>query len=819
MKKYLIIMVMLLAFGSAKAQIPFPFQQAKPKNDGDRLDSLLALLNGKKKNNKIRTYQSVITKDAVTQRGLFTVHLVRDSIFIELPDSLFDRRLQMIKRLTKGAVSKSSEGTILPGEEIDNKTVYFSIGRNSTINLYEDAVVNLADPKSNISVAVNNASTNPILQNFTIVSIDKNRGIYLVDATAFVKTKTDLNSIGTDPSIKSFDLDYVHAYPINVEFGIYCTLGASTVPVQINSSFIELPKVPMQQRIMDRRVGYLADHANFFSDDQQRVEKRQFILRWRLEPRPQDVERWKRGELVEPAKPIVIYIDPNTPKQWVKYLIMGINDWQKAFEQAGFKNAIVGKEWPKNDSVHLDDARYSFIDYLPADKANAYGPNTHDLRSGEIIQTHIGWYHNVMSLLHDWYLIQEGANDPRARKPKFDDELMGQLIRFVSSHEVGHTLGLRHNFGSSSQTPVEKLRDKNWLKVHGHTASIMDYARFDYVAQPEDKIPAEYLMPRVGEYDRWAIEWGYKYSGATTVEEDKKITGRWATERLGENPRLWFGSMEGDNKTNPAWTSDPRAQAEDLGDNNMTANTYGIKNLKRILPNLPQWTSEPAGQYENLDIAYKALTAQFRRYMSQVLTNVGGVERTYKSEDQAGDIYAPVPKTMQLQALAFFNDQLFNTPTWLLNPSIINKIPPAADEPDFVGDVQVRVLNSLLDTARLAAISELNIRFGTEKTLTQSEYIADIHQYIWSDLTTGKPMDFYRRDLQKSYIGALVDILLAVDPKVAESESYSTARTELVRLQKELETALPRFNNPNDHDHIESQLEVLKRALNEKSSI
>ncbi|NOW96052.1 zinc-dependent metalloprotease [Mucilaginibacter sp. SG564] len=818
MKKYLILFIILLSFGNAKAQLPFPFGQTKPKTEGDRLDSLLALLNGKKKNTKIRPYQAVITKDAVSEKGLFNVYRVRDSIFFELPDSLFERRVQLIKRLTKGTASKGPAGTIMPGEEIDDKTVYFSFGRNSTIDLYEDVILNLADPKSNIAAAVKNASANPILNSFTIVAIDKKRSVYLVDATSFIKSRTPLNSIGTDATAKAFDLDYVHAYPINVEFGIYCTIGNSAVPIQLNASFIELPKVPMQQRILDRRIGYLSDFAYYYSDDQQKVEKRNFILRWNLQPRQQDVEKWKRGELVQPSKPIVIYIDPNTPKQWVKYLILGINDWQKAFEKAGFKNAIMGKEWPKNDTIHLDDARYSFIDYIPVEKTNAYGPNIHDMRSGEIIQTHIAWYHNVMSLLHNWYLIQEGANDPRARKAKFDDELMGQLIRFVINHEVGHTLGLKHNLGSSSQTPVANLRNKEWLKNHGHTASIMDYARFNYVAQPEDKIPAEYLMPRIGEYDYWAIEWGYKYSGATSAEEDKKISGRWITEKLAKNPRLWFGSMEGENKSSPGWTVDPRMQPEDLGDNNMIANTYGIRNLKRILPNLAKWTQEPGGQYENLNSAYDALTDQFRKYMGQVLVNVGGIERTYKSEDEAGDIYAPVPKAMQEQALAFFGEQLFTTPAWLLDAEVINKIPQDKGDPDFVGDLQVRVLNSLLDTGKLTSISSLNSRFGSQKTFSQSEYIAHIHKMIWDNLATGKPMDFYRRNLQKSYIGALIDIIVTVDPNVTETESYTTARTELIRLRKELESALPKFNNADDRNHIESQLEVLKRAFNEKSS-
>ncbi len=270
---------------------------------------------------------------------------------------------------------------------------------------------------------------------------------------------------------------------------------ATPITIETNTSFIILPEQPMQRRYVDERVGYFTDWLMEYGDNQQKTKKREFLNRWRLEPKPEDMEKYKRGELVEPARPIVLYIDPATPKQWRKYLILGVNDWQPAFERAGFKNAIIAKEWPENDSMRMEDARYSFINYFPSPVANAYGPNTHDPRSGEIIQTHIGWYHNVMQLLRNWYMVQAGPNDAGARKPVFDTELMGQLIRFVSSHEVGHTLGLRHNFGSSSMTPTDSLRSKTYLAKHGHTASIMDYARFNYVAQPEDNIPRELLFP------------------------------------------------------------------------------------------------------------------------------------------------------------------------------------------------------------------------------------------------------------------------------------------------------------------------------------
>jgi hypothetical protein len=812
MKKSFLILFLLFATGMLRAQLPFPLpgqEQKEEKKDSDRLDSLLSLL-GKKKY-KTRPYESIVTKDAVKYAGPFSVYAVRDSFFLEIPDTLLNRDIQMITRLVKGTISKGLAGNTYPGESLEEKAVYFKAAPDSTINLLSDLQVNQVDPGSRMAASVAKANVDPIVQTFQIVAVGKNRSSFIVDATAFFKTPGTLTNIGKIPA-SAIHVEYVHAYPLNVELGIYRI--SNSVPVTTNTSFIVLPKVPMQQRLFDRRVGYLADYVYYFSDDQHKVEKREFINRWRLQPRPEDRERWIRGELVEPEKPIVIYIDPHTPKQWVKHLIMGVNDWQKAFEQAGFKNAIVGKEWPYGDSVNLDDARYSFICYLPSEVANAYGPNVHDLRSGEIIQTHIGWYHNVMSLLRDWYLVQAGATDPRARQAKFDDELMGQLIRFVSSHEVGHTLGLRHNFGSSSKTPVEKMRSTEWLKEHGHTASIMDYARFNYVAQPEDNIPEECLWPRIGEYDRWAIEWGYKYSGAQSVEADRTITRQWITQRLAANPRLWFGSQEAEKKEQTARPDDPRCQTEDLGDNNMIANAYGIKNLKRILPNLPAWCREEVGLYDNLGEAYKALTGQFRRYMGHVLTNIGGVERTYQSEDTGGDVYAPVPRAKQKQALAFFNEQLFTTPLWLLDPTVTRKVVNPL-ETNFVGDLQVRVLNTLLDSGTFARLAANTARFGTAASYPTEEFLGDLHRYIWGGLASGKPMDLYRRNLQKTYIGALSDILASLNPGITETEAYGLARADLQRVLNEMTMHVSKYAGL-DRTHLESQIAVVRKVLNTK---
>jgi len=757
-----------------------------------------------------RPYEKVITKDAIAWRGLFTVYQVNDSFFFEIPDTLLNRDMALINRYVQtphmennGFISRK-----YPGEETGllmagpSEAYYFTLGRDSSINLCKDDQTSQAAPGNRLATAVKQSETGEVVASFPVAAIGRFGKSYVVDAGNFLKTSSVVSSPDRAGKI-DFHLEYVHPYPMNVEIGIYREdKEGNTI---INTSFIALPKVPMQQRLFDRRIGFFTEKANYFSDSQQAAEKREYIVHWRLEPRPEDRERYQRGELVEPQKPIVIYIDPNTPKQWVKYLILGINDWQKAFEEAGFKNAIMGREWPYADSVSLNDARYSLVCYLPSETPNAYGPNIHDPRSGEIIQTHVGWYHNVMSLVSSWYRTQAGATDPSTRRPMLDDELMGQLIRFVSSHEVGHTLGLRHNFGSSSQTPVEKMRDKAWLQQHGHTASIMDYARFNYVAQPEDSIAQERLWPHIGEYDRWAIKWGYKYTGLST-EEDKKVLSHMATDSLAANPRLWFGSQEAEKQDPRAPSDDPRCQTEDLGDNNMTANAYGIKNLKRVLPNLAAWTKEQGGFYDNLGEAYEALLGEFNRFMGHVLHNIGGVERTYRCEDTGGDVYAPVSRTLQQQALAFLNEQLFTTPVWLLNPGVTHKVVVDMESMDAVSKLQRKILEKLLDYEIFGHLLANSSQFGENRCYPPQKYLADLHRYIWAGLQTGKPMDAYRRNLQKCYIHALTQLITIPNPGVKGTDIWSIARADLDQIEREVKKTLPKYRPGADQDHLKSVL-------------
>lgn len=788
-----------------------------------------------------KPYAKIITDKAITQKGLFKVHKVEDKYYFEIPDSLLGREMMMTSRFSKIA----GGGGVYAGEKDNEQTVVFEKGINKNILLRVVTVLSVADSTTDIIKAVKNSNLNPIVANFEIKTIAKDSSASVIDVTDFFKgdnlpvslsvmTKKRLN-LSAQLSDKTY-IHHISSFPLNTEIRVVRTFSstpsfgpsmpspfpsttlpaayaAGAVTLEMNNSFVLLPKVPMKKRLFDDRVGFFADEFSVFTDEQQRVDNQVFIVRWRLEPKPEDVEKYKKGILVEPQKQIVYYIDPATPKKWRPYLIQGVNDWQVAFEQAGFKNAIVAKEWPENDStMNLEDARYSVMRYLPSDIANAYGPNVHDPRSGEIIESHIGWYHNVMKLVHDWYMIQASSIDTQARSMEFNDELMGQLIRFVSSHEVGHTLGLRHNMGSSSKTPVEKLRDKNWVEANGHTASIMDYARFNYVAQPEDHIAQKGIFPRIGIYDKWAIQWGYTYLPVADEQADKKIVNKWIIDSLKANPRLWFGT-----ETNPF---DPRSQTEDLSDDNVVASEYGIKNMKRLAANLINWTKEEAGHYEHLQSMYTAMLGQFNRYMNHVLRNIGGIYETPKSEEQAGDIYEPTPKAKQVAALQFLNRQLFTTPTWLLDKSILNKITmPLGNE--NVNTIQINVLNSLISPMRLNRISASANRFNLATTdyLSIDELLKEVLKTITVEMNTHANADLYRRNLQRAFVETLSNTIDLKSPSAASvknTDAFTFSKIALQRFRAQIQANVALTTDATTKYHYQDLADKIKLALDPK---
>jgi len=793
-----------------------------------------------------KPYKEVITEKAITHAGLFTVHKIDERYYFEIPDSMLGREFMAITRFSKTAAG----GGIYGGELANQQTLEWEKGPAHSLFLRVVTLVSMADSTNKIYKAVKNSSVDPIAAAFEIKAYGKDSTSVVIDVTDFFKGDNLIVSIpqgikgrmrlGGLASDRSY-IQHINTYPINTEvrsvktfssgggmaspFGISLsspTDAAGAVTLELNTSFILLPGTPMRKRLHDSRVGFFADDYVVYSDEQQKIENQEFIVRWRLEPSPSDRDKWLHGELVKPAKPIIYYIDPATPRKWVPYLIQGVNDWQKAFVNAGFKDAIEAREWPESDTtMSLEDARYSVLRYFASDIENAYGPNVHDPRSGEIIESHIGWYHNIMEILHDWYMIQAGAVDPRARSMHLDDSLMGQLIRFVSSHEVGHTLGLRHNMGSSSTVPVDKLRDKAWLDAHGHTPSIMDYARFNYVAQPEDNIPEEDLFPRIGEYDCWAIRWGYGYAHGNTPKEESKVLNKWVIDSLRANPRLWFGG-EGFNQ-------DPRSQTEDLGDNSIKASEYGIRNLRRILPGLPAWTKEEGDKYENLAEMYHQVTAQFSRYMGHVLKNVGGIYETFHSVEQPGDVYTPTPRERQREAVFFLDKQLFETPKWLMEDSILNKISSPSNG-DPIGPIQNSILSGLLSTSRLNSLLLAANRYGDAKVYTAEDLLADVSKGVWSELTTHRPTDPWRRALQKQYVESLISmvnpssgspasfsgIVIFFGPSTKNTDLPSIARAELTKLRARIEAAIPLTTHRLTQYHLQDLAQRIKRALDPK---
>jgi len=621
-------------------------------------------------------------------------------------------------------------------------------------------------------------------------------------------------------------IERISSYPKNVEFRHVKTYFASKAPsnsdlgsitLEMSNSMVLLPKVPMKRRYFDERVGWFTSRQVDYGLEAQKSKTVAYLDRYRLEVKDEDIAKFNAGELVEPKKQIVYYVDRATPEEWVPYIIQGVNDWQVAFEAAGFKNAIIAKRAPtaeEDPDYSPEDIRYSVIRYLASPIPNANGPHVSDPRSGEILESDINWYHNVMTLLHDWFFIQTAAINPDARGNNFKTETMGELIKFVSSHELGHTLGLPHNMGSSSAIPVDSLRSASFTQKYGTAPSIMDYARFNYVAQPEDKGVA--LMPNIGVYDKYAISWGYRPILDKDAIEEKETLDSWILAKAGD-PAYRFGRQQGN-------VIDPSSQTEDLGDDAVKASMYGIKNLQRILPNLEKWTSEKGETYDDLATMYGQIATQFARYMGHVSSNVGGIYENYKTTDQEGAVYTHVDKKRQKESLQFVIDQLFVTPTWMLDKDLFSKVQSSGAIED-IRALQVRTLNGVLSTDRMARMIE-NETLNGSKAYTLVSMFSELRKGVWSELYTRKSIDTYRRNLQKAHIERL-DYLLnkapdqsgrygAASVNVGQSDIKSFARGELNRLRRDVKSVASRTSDTTSRYHLEDVVARIDMALDPK---
>lgn len=787
--------------------------------------------------NGLKPYAQVITPKAKSSFGFLTVHKVDNNYFFEIPDSMLNRDILIVNRISKAPTSRQKSRVGYPGDILGSKVIRFENKDNKRILVREYSYRERSENKDGMFQSVRNSNTQPIVANFGIETIKKDSLTrnYVINVSVFLQKENPLFSFDADSKeyigllnmvSEGTYIDTLKAFPKNIEISTTVTYqskkgmsnvgfletGSPRIPLtyELNSSMVLLPEVPMKARLFDPRVGYFTVGYTDFDSNPQGIEYKKLITRWRLEPK--DEAAYLRGELVEPKKPIIIYIDPATPKKWVPYLIQGVNDWQVAFEKAGFKNAIYALEAPTDDpSWSLEDARHSAIVYKPSDIPNASGPHINDPRTGEILETHINWYHNVMSLLRDWYMIQAGTIDEAARKMQLDDELMGQLIRFVSSHEVGHTLGLRHNFGSSHTVPVEKLRDKAWVEANGHTPSIMDYARFNYVAQPEDGITRAGIFPRIGIYDKWSIEWGYRWLPQfQTPEDEVAFSNQSIIKKLKTDVRYTFGTESDPN--------DPRNQSEDLGDDSMLASLYGIKNLKRIVPQILTWSYEPNKSYAGAGEIYSGVVSQFNRYLGHVTKNVAGIYSNSITVEQTDEIAREfVPANIQKRAIAFLNEQLFTTPEWLIDRQLMEKakILPV----NVICSLQSGVLARLINKNTLDKMSENEILNG-KKAYTSAQMFNDLKKVIWSNLGQS---DIYKRNMQKAYVENLINLLdkkgnadkNASGKRPAYSEAPAIAHGQLTEL-KRLTTSAASMTSGTAKGHYQNLITLIDNALSNK---
>lgn len=787
--------------------------------------------------NGLKSYAQVITPEAKSSFGFLTVHKVDNNYFFEIPDSMLNRDILIVNRISKAPTSRQKSRVGYPGDILGSKVIRFENKDNKRILVREYSYRERSENKDGMFQSVRNSNTQPIVANFGIETIKKDSLTrnYVINVSVFLQKENPLFSFDADSKEyigllnmvgEGTYIDTLKAFPKNIEISTTVTYqskkgmsnvgfletGSPRIPLtyELNSSMVLLPEVPMKARLFDPRVGYFTVGYTDFDSNPQGIEYKKLITRWRLEPK--DEAAYLRGELVEPKKPIIIYIDPATPKKWVPYLIQGVNDWQVAFEKAGFKNAIYALEAPTDDpSWSLEDARHSAIVYKPSDIPNASGPHINDPRTGEILETHINWYHNVMSLLRDWYMIQAGTIDEAARKMQLDDELMGQLIRFVSSHEVGHTLGLRHNFGSSHTVPVEKLRDKAWVEANGHTPSIMDYARFNYVAQPEDGITRAGIFPRIGIYDKWSIEWGYRWLPQfQTPEDEVAFSNQSIIEKQKTDVRYTFGTESDPN--------DPRNQSEDLGDDSMLASLYGIKNLKRIVPQILTWSYEPNKSYAGAGEIYSGVVSQFNRYLGHVTKNVAGIYSNSITVEQTDEIAREfVPANIQKRAIAFLNEQLFTTPEWLIDRQLMEKakILPM----NVICSLQSGVLARLINKNTLDKMSENEILNG-KKAYTSAQMFNDLKKVIWSNLGQS---DIYKRNMQKAYVENLINLLdkkgnadkNASGKRPVYSEAPAIAHGQLTEL-KRLVTSAAGMTSGTAKGHYQNLITLIDNALSNK---
>lgn len=745
------------------------------------------------KSKGLKNYNELLKK-AITSKGLFKVHQIDTDYYFEIPLSLMDKDFLVVNKISTVPLALNESG-VNKGMNFDNKVIRFS--KNSLANtIWVNTIVPQVESAAEdaITRSVRDNFTGSVIESFKIEAYSPDSSAVVIKTNrVFDGTEKSFNDVftdiglGTSAKTSLSGIERIKTFPENIVvralLSTRVTEGHSSIPVSVTvtTNLVLLPEKPLQPRFADKRVGFFSVPRWYFSDTQHKMEKRELVTRWRMEPKPEDRQRYLRGELVEPARPIIYYIDPSTPPVWRSYIKEGVTDWQKAFEQAGFKNAIQAREVTDTTDYDGDDIRYSEITYAASPKSNAMGPSVVDPRTGEILEADVIWWHNVMTSLQYWMRIQTGIIDTGARGNKLSDERMGNAIRFASSHEIGHTLGLKHNMSASAAFPVDSLRSASFTnRMGGTSSSIMDYARFNYVAQPEDKVTN--ITPQIGVYDKYAIAWAYRWLDVKDPREELPVLRNWIRKHQ-HDPLYHYGEQQSTMNI-----VDPRSQSEDLGDDAVKASRYGLANLKRAIPQLIDWSASQDEDFYQTGKLYMAALSQWQTYAEHVIANVGGYYLENPVKGDGKDAYTPVPKDKQRSAVTYLKEEVLQMPAWLFNAELLKKTFPVKDTPlgpyeygpyNMQREYQYGLIYSLLNDERLLRMLEMEVMKGEKNVYTTSELFKELRTEIFKPVIRGNALSIAERSLQQNYIDAL---LVSTDKMLDKVTKKSLQSQELSHL-------------------------------------